>query len=589
MSLTNRKQVSLLRGLLALGVSLVISGCMPPMGPLSTSSNEGSVVLSFLDARSRTINPTIGLDIATYDITFTCPDQTDVHLYGFSGSTTQPVPLKPGTWTVAASAKNARGNIIGVGSSPVSVTAGHTSTASITILSLSGTGSLTLTADTGALDLSSPSLTGSLIAGGTGRTILVSFPVINGQESAIYSNDSVAAGSYLLQLALKDGTQTLASYVDTVLVVANFPTIGNLSCRPKNGSVIVELADQITRSIPIHMEVPKSTLNAGETMTVTATPAGSVDSYQWYLDGLPISGVTPPNQVTVGTGLDAGYYSLTVVVQNGPVYSSESVGFTVLAPSNDLTFGLTIASCSTSTEAPQPNQPVSISGSSGQVHGKTSTDVMKVVIGFRDGSGRWAGGTPVVISSSVPGVDFQPWTGRDTSISAPSNPGTYYVWVHTVADMGDSAAIADFEAAVPSGDMPGDDRWPRAIVVSAPYSSDGSFESPMVLPAISKGGSLTYTRTVGGGQVGYYRFMVSRGFWDAPDPIYIRLGQLAADADLYAYANGYTEFIAASTNGGWNSEEVIVTPVWGVELELWLQVRCFSPYGTSFFLSVDWP
>jgi hypothetical protein len=194
----------------------------------------------------------------------------------------------------------------------------------------SATGTLTLTADTSDLVMSAPSLAGSLTPAGAGNTVSLNFTM--GAGSASYGG-TVPADSYMLQLDLYDGTQRLASYVDTVQVAADSVTVESLSCKPKDGSVVMRLVDQITRAIPIILSGAQPTLKVGATMTVTvvtAIAAVSVVSYQWYLDGQQMSGATT-RQVTVGSGLVAGNYSLTVVMKKGSVYSSKSVDFTVTA------------------------------------------------------------------------------------------------------------------------------------------------------------------------------------------------------------------------------------------------------------------
>jgi len=193
----------------------------------------------------------------------------------------------------------------------------------------SRTGTLTVTADTSALVLSAPSMTGSLTPAGAGSTISLGLTV---DEASANYDGMVQAGIYLLQLDLCDGAAKLASYVDTVVVAADSATTCVLSCKPKDGHVVVRLVDQIARAIAITFRGARSTLGPGTTMTVTATPAISVDSYQWYLDGVAIGGATA-NHVTVGRGLETGSYSLTLVVRKGSVYSSRSVGFTVAAGS----------------------------------------------------------------------------------------------------------------------------------------------------------------------------------------------------------------------------------------------------------------
>jgi alpha-tubulin suppressor-like RCC1 family protein len=319
--------------LLALAICLAgLSGCLPPLSPLDSANDDGSVVLSFSDARARTIIPDVSLVIAAYDISFTRSGYTTVVLADVPGTATQtqPVSLKPGPWTVTANAKNDTGGIIGVATTAVTVNAGHTTTASLTILSLSGNGQLTLFADTSGLVMSAPSLTGSLTpASPPHDPITVNFDMSSGTPS--YSH-SVPAGSYLLKLDLCDGAEKLASYVDAVLVAANFPTTGNLSFAPKSGFVVVQFVDQIKRAVPITLNGAVPMLGLGDTMTVTASPAVPVDSYQWYLDGQALTGATS-GQVTVESGLAGGDHTLAIVVQKSSVYSCESADFTVASAS----------------------------------------------------------------------------------------------------------------------------------------------------------------------------------------------------------------------------------------------------------------
>jgi hypothetical protein len=135
------------------------------------------------------------------------------------------------------------------------------------------------------------------------------------------------------------------------------------------------------------------------------------------------------------------------------------------------TYGVTITSCTISDTTPDAGQAVTLSGTSGQVHGKSTSDLIKVVIGFRDGSGNWVGGEPIVISSTVPGLSFQPWTGNSATITAPSIPGTYRVWVRNAATISDAVAIQQFEyATYTSADQQRNDIWGTAITVTTAFS-----------------------------------------------------------------------------------------------------------------------
>ena len=129
-------------------------------------------------------------------------------------------------------------------------------------------------------------------------------------------------------------------------------------------------------------------------------------------------------------------------------------------------YGMTITSCTINPNPAYINQTVTLSGTGGQVHGADVSDLIKVVIGFRDSSGNWAGGNPVVASSTVPGASFQPWSGSSVSISAPSSAGTYYVWVRAVPTVSDATAIQEFkDATPPSDDHVQNDKWPTPVTI----------------------------------------------------------------------------------------------------------------------------
>jgi hypothetical protein len=114
------------------------------------------------------------------------------------------------------------------------------------------------------------------------------------------------------------------------------------------------------------------------------------------------------------------------------------------------TYGMIINSCNISDTTPDPGQSVTLSGAGGQVHGASSSDLIKVVIGFRDSSRNWVGGEPVVIWSGVPGTSFVPWSRTTAVINAPSTCGTYDVWVHAVSTFSEATAIQNFKNAKPT-------------------------------------------------------------------------------------------------------------------------------------------
>lgn len=253
-------------------------------------------------------------------------------------------------------------------------------------------------------------------------------------------------------------------------------------------------------------------------------------------------------------------------------YSAEKSVYTVPM------YGMTITSCTINDTAPDAGQAVTLSGTGGQVHGGDYSDLIKVVIGFRDGSGNWAGGTPAVIWSGVPGPNWQPWSGTNATINAPSSPGTYYVWVRNVAAIEDATAIQDFkDGTSPSADEQRNDRWDTAVTVQQVFSSEGSQASPIYIGV----DPVTYYGTVGGGQNSYYEVIVSS---PSTATFTITISQMIRDADLYLYTGGFVNLQASSTNGGTTTDSVSWTG--SGNSYLYIQVYGFESNGTSFRLTV---
>jgi len=321
--------------LLLVALLVVAAGCWnptggePKVGPEAGPAEHGRVVLQFNDLRAVTMTPEISLEIDSYEVSFTRTDFETVPLTGVPGDATQtePVSLLPGPWQVTVNAVNDEGKVIGFGETEVSVAARQTRTASVTIRSLTGEGTLSLTADASELDLLSPSISGTLISGATGEEIAVSMS-LDGSPGSL--EQSLEAGTYLLSLQLFESDTAIAGFVSAVLIVYEEITSAELVFRPVSGTVVAELVDEIIRPIAIALEGLQETLGPEESMTVSAQTAPAVDSYQWYLNGYPIDGENG-QEITLGPGLHEREYLLTVVAQRGEIFSAQEGVFTVTA------------------------------------------------------------------------------------------------------------------------------------------------------------------------------------------------------------------------------------------------------------------
>ncbi|MBN1837264.1 MAG: hypothetical protein JW820_15520, partial [Spirochaetales bacterium] len=142
-------------GLLAAG--LLLAGCFNPLGGQgeADSGEQGTVVLVFQDMRAKTLVPAISLQITRFQVSFTRTGFQPVVLDDIPGDTveTDAVSLLAGPWELTVLAFNEAGDLIGIGSDALQVRARQTATVSLPILSLSGEGTLQLSADLSELQL----------------------------------------------------------------------------------------------------------------------------------------------------------------------------------------------------------------------------------------------------------------------------------------------------------------------------------------------------------------------------------------------------------------------------------------------------
>jgi hypothetical protein len=206
---------------------------------------------------------------------------------------------------------------------------------------------------------------------------------------------------------------------------------------------------------------------------MVATTATDASGVEYYFDetsgnsGATDSGWQDSNTYE-DTGLSASTtYTYQVKTRDKSTNHNETAYSTSRsATTQALGYGMTITSCTMSNTSPTPGEAVTLSSTGGQVHGASSNDRIKVVMGFRDASGNWAGGEPVVVSDTIPGQSWQSWSGVPATISAPSVPGTYHVWVRAVPTLSDETAIQEFKNVTATDDHQRNDEWDTDVTVS---------------------------------------------------------------------------------------------------------------------------
>ena len=295
-------------GLAALSVVLLTS-CPNPIG--SSSSRGGSLSIQLTNnINARTLLPPIDMNAASFTVSGAGPGGAT-----FSQTTTGgPVTVESlafGSWSVTVNALNAGGTIIGSGQATVTVHTGETTTVAISVVPLSGNGTLNLSVSWTASQVDNPSIQATLTPP-SGSAIPLSFSVTGNQ--ATFSSTTIPAGYQTLTLQLLANNTPVMGAVEVARIVAGQATTGSYAFTNVNqpgGSVQVNITPAMADPIPVSISGVSSTITAGTSMTATASVGDGTANvtYVWYLNG--VSQATGASY-TFGNSLAAGYYRLDV-------------------------------------------------------------------------------------------------------------------------------------------------------------------------------------------------------------------------------------------------------------------------------------
>ncbi|MCK5712632.1 MAG: hypothetical protein KAI25_07950, partial [Hyphomicrobiaceae bacterium] len=178
-------------------------------------------------------------------------------------------------------------------------------------------------------------LNGTVLSGETGSSITI--------------GSNLSPGSYRLDVIVSKGA-VLSSKSHNFIV----------SSSSGNTNTIVNIRDDLQNPIDIVLSGQADNLNPGTDMTVTATPAEPVDSYQWYLNSILLPGETG-SSITIGSALVVGNYRLDVVVSKGNLLSSKGHDFSV-SGADSLTYSTYKLTASDGIAYDQFGYSVSVSG-----------------------------------------------------------------------------------------------------------------------------------------------------------------------------------------------------------------------------------
>lgn len=329
-------------GILGLLLILIVAGCdigitgldTQDVGTLSLQVNQGG------DFVEKTLAPSISMDIVEWEITGSGPDQRTYGPQTFALDASITIPdLYKGSWDITVEGLNASGDVIGRGSKSLVITAAQTTSDSITVVPLSGNGTLDL-------DVTWPT---SLFDNDVFEVILtdkdgvanVLSPTLNYTAGTGSYSGTWAAGYYDLNVQLLDGTTAVWGTYESVRIVEGQATEGTLILTEEmlnisnNGALNLDIVDDMQNPFLVSLSGVSGELTAGTSMQVSSSvePASETYSYVWFLNGVMIPDETL-STITFGDTLAIGHYNLALRVSDGTVISSTVHYFSVVPPVN---------------------------------------------------------------------------------------------------------------------------------------------------------------------------------------------------------------------------------------------------------------
>lgn len=280
----------------------------------SNSNSEpetGSIHISIDESASRSIDTNIDLNISKITINASGPAGHSFSM-DFSSSPWQAekTGILVGDWTISATAYNEGNQIIGEGSTTVTVQPKKTSNATIRINELEGTGTFSIS----ILGSTTPSIiyTAHIYKNNNGVITQVDEKTFTAKDGVLEAVFTLNNGYYLysvtsnieLDLPAPESFRMVKGDTITVSMTAAENSLGSLSLSVTNG---------ITKTPSLTIDTSERNVYANDETTLLAnhTQFNPV-SYMWYVDGKPIDG----NSQQVNYTFQEGEYRVTCVAMD---------------------------------------------------------------------------------------------------------------------------------------------------------------------------------------------------------------------------------------------------------------------------------
>lgn len=306
---------------------LALSGCMGNNTPSPTNPGEmkGSLSLTIKSVLSaKTIEPDLDMSISRYQIYGTGPNGKTFNQSVSESQTTVAIDLVVGQWSINVDAYNNSDIKIAEGTATVTITPGNNNLA-LTIRPLTGEGTLKLDLAWTEGALSNPLVKSSLTSKNGVKDL--TFTIADTKAAASYTGTE-KAGYHILIVKLLQDNILKWGMMEAVRIITDQTSYQRYDIEIIEGNVTMTISPDLQNPILVSFNTEEVTLKYGEDVTINATTSQPVDSYQWYLDGDPLTGQTS-STINIGNALALGKHRLDLLVMKGDIYSSGSVGINV--------------------------------------------------------------------------------------------------------------------------------------------------------------------------------------------------------------------------------------------------------------------
>ena len=296
-------------------LACALTSCFTPFGRSASESSGLSITVGD-NVTPRTLLPPLDMVPCSYTITGTGPGTATFTATTTGGAVLQP-RLDLGVWFITVRASNAEGVVIGTGEGTATVINGASTSVTIVVSPISGTGILALnvTWPAGAVPGASIAATLSPTVGTEGPKSIAFAISGNG---ASFNNPVIANGYYTLTFVLSSNGIVVAGAADIIRIVTGQTTAGTYifsNVNTPGGALAVTVTQNFFNPIAVAISgvVPYQTVGSSQTLTgaLSDPPGDGAITYAWYVNGIS-QGAGPT--LGFGTGAVLGNYRVDLVV-----------------------------------------------------------------------------------------------------------------------------------------------------------------------------------------------------------------------------------------------------------------------------------